>query len=739
MIDLLELHTLVEEHTRHSHRVYAAAKWYVQNGFALTVANDKKELPKSGYNYSSAICTESGVDEIWGPGGKFEGWNVGFASGPGGGVSVIDLDVKPDKGIDGRNEFVTLCEMYGRGEDDILINAPRQTTPSGGMHILVQHRYGLTCTTNKIEEGIDTRGHATGSEKSNGGHFLVYPSVLADGGQYRWVDFKANEVPPCPEWIIELMRGTNPVLSVRDMPDVFGEGERDDGVYTFGKKAYVAALRAGRSEEECIAAYDDVADRMEPYDESIRNKNLRSIQNSKIVKNESVIAVAVDSGELIKTDKGKIIPCNSNIQWIFRHTSFFTEDVPMYWDSFRRRTILEEDEEAPIDDIYVEVCAALEKKYGIFQGTRQLVRDNLEKAVKEARPIDSLEKYIRELEWDRVDRRKDFYEALGITAKNRGFQIGLQGDFEETRELERIYLDKWMLSGVARALEPGCKVDSVLTLAGRQGCGKSTFARMITPHEYPHSRDSERSKGWFTDTIGRDKKLSHPDEIRKLVGTHVVEFAEMDALRKSEVTEMKVFISETDAKIVPKYREGAVSLPRRCIYIGTTNRYDYLTDTTGNRRFMNIDIGNFQIDTDWVLENRDQLWAQYKAIYDEGEAWFLSADQMKTQANANNQYLVTDDWTGLIEDWTRDKSKFYSKEIYKYALSMEPKDMGYVAQDRVKKIMSIIDDGRWQHKQVRVGSDRKAKLWVNPRDHINELFNGTTWLEAEESKKAEDF
>ena len=205
--------------------------------------------------------------------------------------------------------------------------------------------------------------------------------------------------------------------------------------------------------------------------------------------------------------------------------------------------------------------------------------------------FNEVEDYIRGLAWDGRERLDTlFIDYLGAE------------DSEYTRAVTR----KAFVAAVARALDQGCKYDQMLILCGPQGVGKSTILNVM-------------SKGWFTDNL---TTFEGKEASELLQGVWIVEVAELDAFRRSDVARIKQFLSLTADRYRAAYGRNVRELPRRCVFFGTCNSYDFLQDATGNRRFWPVDVGREKWDEEKqarLLANRDQIWAEARVRYILGE------------------------------------------------------------------------------------------------------------------------
>jgi predicted P-loop ATPase len=153
--------------------------------------------------------------------------------------------------------------------------------------------------------------------------------------------------------------------------------------------------------------------------------------------------------------------------------------------------------------------------------------------------------------------------------------------FGNDSAIANIYMRKTLIGAVARIMKPGCKMDTITILYGKQGTFKSTFWRKLIGNEF------------FTDSL---VDLTHKDELAKLRRFWGLELAEIDYLFGQKAVEsFKRFLSAQDDTYRPPYGRENVTVPRTCFFVGTTNKKDLLNDPTGDRRSLWTWNGAFRL------------------------------------------------------------------------------------------------------------------------------------------------
>jgi predicted P-loop ATPase len=205
----------------------------------------------------------------------------------------------------------------------------------------------------------------------------------------------------------------------------------------------------------------------------------------------------------------------------------------------------------------------------------------------------------------------------------------------EDTPLNRAIGSRWMISAVARIMQPGVKADHMLILEGPQGAKKSSAIKVLAGAD------------WFTDELA---EIGSKDAAQQMRGIWIIEIAELDAIGRAEVSRIKAYLTRTTDRYRPPYERYVITVPRQCVFAGSVNPETYLRDETGNRRFWPVRCG--EIDVDALARDRDQLWAEAVARYREGAIWWLEEPELIALAKAEqDQRYHADAWDARIDRW----------------------------------------------------------------------------------------
>ena len=279
--------------------------------------------------------------------------------------------------------------------------------------------------------------------------------------------------------------------------------------------------------------------------------------------------------------------------------------------------------------------------------------------------------YLDSLEWDGKPRLDTWLtEYVGATETPYTHSVGRSS----------------LIGAVARIRNPGCKVDTVPIIEGRQGLGKSSAARILFDP-------------WFSDELA---DLGGKDAAMQTQGAWLIEISELDAMTRSEVSRIKAFVSRATDRFRPPYGARVIESPRSCVFWGTTNADSYLKDETGGRRFWPIKAG--RINVDGLAAVRDQLWAEADRLYGAGAAWWIvnpEADRI-AQGEQTARYQG-DPWDEAISEYLNTVLDVSVAEILRDVLHL---DIGRQTPGDMIRVGRCLKARGWIRTQVRTGDKR---------------------------------
>ena len=247
--------------------------------------------------------------------------------------------------------------------------------------------------------------------------------------------------------------------------------------------------------------------------------------------------------------------------------------------------------------------------------------------------------------------------------------------------------------GVHRVFRPGAKFDQVPVFIGKQGCGKSTVVRWLN----------------MNDVFFRElKTFQGKESIESLQGGWIIEISELMAIRGVRLQETaKAFLSAQEDFYRVPYGHNPQSFPRRCIFIGSTNSTQFLTDPTGNRRYLPIycECDGFDIvkREQEIREYIRQCWAEAVVLYKEGRLSPNLDVSVLSEVVTYQQAAETDDWrvgaiASYLEDMKDEKDAVISViELWHNALNMR-EEIKPTRKDS-NEIVEILQSLGWQRKK----------------------------------------
>lgn len=311
----------------------------------------------------------------------------------------------------------------------------------------------------------------------------------------------------------------------------------------------------------------------------------------------------------------------------------------------------------------------LEKKHNLYHAQKYDDATRIKFKKNSYHPIKDI---IESAEWDGVERVPTFL-IKWLKCEDTAY----------TREVSRLIF----AGGINRLYRPGCKFDDMPVLIGtKQGEGKSTLVRWLAIKDE-----------WFRE-VG---EIEGQKGIEAIEGGWICEMSELLALtRTKEVEAVKSYIT----KLVDTYRrpfdKRVTDHKRQCIFIGTTNKEQFLTDKTGNRRYYPVKVnqsGYELFDSEQEIKaDILQCWAEAKAKYDKGEMKPYADRKLQKEIQLAQRRAVEEDYRDeLIKDYLSRKEEVCIRELWQNALD-NPEYTRPTRKDSSEISLIVQSTGEWE-------------------------------------------
>jgi len=331
-----------------------------------------------------------------------------------------------------------------------------------------------------------------------------------------------------------------------------------------------------------------------------------------------------------------------------------------------------------------------------------------------------------EQQWGFAPTKADVVQAVSLVAEERSFHPvqqylgGLAWDGEAriarvaaevlgNRTADALTLKMlrlWFISAVARALQPGCKVDTTLVLVGDQSFRKSTFFESLGGE-------------WFSNSYA---DIKTKDGVLQVHAAWLYEWAEIERITtRTSSSDVKAFLTVSKDDVRPPYAMGVVTQPRSSVIVGSTNKA-FLDDETGSRRFWPVKVEQ-RVDVTRLRGWRDQLWAEAVVAFKTGEEWWLTEEEDRQREHAASEHMVDNPWLERIARYVADPSRLHFgvtvADVLVGALGLELGRIARGDETRVGKALRHLD---WTAKQeIRNGA--RVRVY-RPAQHHARVVQG---------------
>ncbi len=269
--------------------------------------------------------------------------------------------------------------------------------------------------------------------------------------------------------------------------------------------------------------------------------------------------------------------------------------------------------------------------------------------------------------------------------------------------LATMTMQRMMIGAVARAYDPGCTMSWLPILVGPQGAGKSMFARSLVPQ----TLFSEITTP--LDTLMREQYRLHV--------AWLLELPEIDNYFNSRnIENFKNLVTTRVDEVRYPYASLPSKLPRRFVFIGTTNRNQFLVDSTGNRRFVPLELGpGFQIPWKDLSHVRDSLWASAVAAYRANEGYEFTSGEIADIFEYIQEFGDPDPWLDKIATYIAIREEVRTADVLTHALELDPRSQG---RRESRRVADVLQSMGWRRlctsRKDPNGISKSVRVWQRP-------------------------
>ena len=220
-------------------------------------------------------------------------------------------------------------------------------------------------------------------------------------------------------------------------------------------------------------------------------------------------------------------------------------------------------------------------------------------------------------------------------------QVVVKGDGQlaigNRQEYWRACFKKWFVAMVASWMKDEVVNHTVLVLVGRQGIFKTTWLDNLIPPELR----AYSSKLPLSGQISKDDRL-------RLCENGLLNIDELDAICGREMNIVKSLLTSTDVNERAAYGRLKERRVRLASFCASTNKREFLTDITGNRRWLPFEVESIQNPFHTIIPY-ERLYAQAKAYVECGYfAYWFDLDEMEVLEQHNEGFRAQENEEQLL-------------------------------------------------------------------------------------------
>lgn len=239
--------------------------------------------------------------------------------------------------------------------------------------------------------------------------------------------------------------------------------------------------------------------------------------------------------------------------------------------------------------------------------------------------IDSVRKLLKSKYVQRYNPFNDYFDKLPKWDETTDYIEMLTSTVDTTNnDFFKSTFRKWIVAMVASLLEDKLINHTFLIFTGGQGIGKTTWINNLIPERL--------SEYYYSGSISPN----HSDSKIQLAENMLINVDELQGMTKKGLEDLKALVTIRDIKVRRPYASIHEALPHRASFAGSVNSADFLSDTTGNRRFLCFEVKSIEYEHDILMED---VFSQALYLFRNGFRFYLNKEEIE-QLNENNEAFV---------------------------------------------------------------------------------------------------
>ena len=268
------------------------------------------------------------------------------------------------------------------------------------------------------------------------------------------------------------------------------------------------------------------------------------------------------------------------------------------------------------------------------------------------------------------------------------------------------YVRRWLVAMVAATLDDNVVNHQIFVLLGPQGTYKTSFMNNLLPPEL---------RQYFC--MKTNSQRMTKDDAFALAENVLIDMEEIDSMGRQEVNQLKAMASQPFVKDRPAYGRSKVRLPHMASFCATGNNMQFLTDETGNRRWLVFEVDH--IDNPWTTAiNYPGVYSQIRHLLDTGFRYWFETDEIARLNTRNRTYETPNLARELISTRYR-KPGENEKPVYLTASDIVARFGGQVRLSAVQVGKALQDMGFQQYRTKH--GRRFWKLFERPASDIGNI------------------